>query len=291
MGGPLAITGSTGRLGGRIARRLARAGVPQRLLVRDPRRAPELAGAEVAVAGYGDAAAVRAALAGVGTVLMVSAAENEHRLDEHRTFVDAAVAAGVRRLVYTSFAGASPGATFTLARDHWHTERHIAASGLAYTFLRDNLYLDFLPLMVGADGVIRGPAGEGRVAAVALDDIADVAVAVLRAADDRGSPHDGATYELSGPQALTMAEAAAALTRATGLRVTYRAETVPEAYRSRARYGAPPWQVDVWVSTYTAIAAGELAEVTDAVDRLCGRPPMSLEQLLGVTARLRELDR
>jgi NAD(P)H dehydrogenase (quinone) len=85
----------------------------------------------------------------------------------------------VAHLVYISFYGAAPDATFTLARDHWQTEQHIRERGLTFTFLRDNLYADFIPLMPGADGVIRGPAGDGRVAAVAQDDIADVATATL----------------------------------------------------------------------------------------------------------------
>ena len=94
---------------------------------------------------------------------MVSAAESADRLDQHRTFIDAAAEAGVRHIVYTSFLGAAPDATFTLARDHWVTEEHIRASGLAFTFLRDSFYLDFLPALAGEDGVIRGPAGDGLV--------------------------------------------------------------------------------------------------------------------------------
>jgi uncharacterized protein YbjT (DUF2867 family) len=90
----IAVTGATGRLGSRVARRLAEAGLPQRLVVRDPSRAPELPGAETARAAYADARAVRAALDGVETVFMVSGAETGERVDEHRTFVDAAVAAG-----------------------------------------------------------------------------------------------------------------------------------------------------------------------------------------------------
>ncbi|MEV6520629.1 SDR family oxidoreductase [Longispora sp. NPDC051575] len=273
---PLAVTGSTGQLGGRVARLLAAAGLPLRLLVRDPARAPDLS-VELAVASYGDGEAVRRALDGVETVFMVSAAEAPDRRDQHFTFVDAAAAAGVRRVVYVSFHGASPDATFTLARDHWATERHIRASGLASTFLRDNLYLDFLPRMVGEDGVIRGPAGDGRVAAVAQDDIAACAAAVLT----DPAAHDGETYDLTGPEALTLAEVAAVLTARTGRTVTYHPETVPEAYASRASYGAPDWQLDAWVSTYTAIAAGELAGVSDAVPRLSGRPATTLSQLLG----------
>ena len=75
--------------------------------------------------------------------------------------------------------GLSPAATFTFARDHWHTEEHIRETGVDFTFLRDNLYLDFVPGFVGEDGVIRGPAGDGSVAAVARDDVAEVAASVL----------------------------------------------------------------------------------------------------------------
>jgi uncharacterized protein YbjT (DUF2867 family) len=273
---PLGVTGATGNIGGRVARLLAERGVPTRLLVRDPERAPSLPGTSVAQAAYGDFEAVRRALHGLEVVLMVSASESATRLDEHRTFVDAAVAAGVEHLVYTSFHGAAPDATFTLARDHHLTEEHIAASGLGWTHLRDNLYLDFLGRMVGADGVIRGPAGAGRVAAVAQDDVARAAVAVLT---DPGE-HRGATYDLTGPETFTLAEAAEVLSRCLGRPVSFHAETVEEAYASRAAYGAPRWQLDAWVSTYTAIAAGEMDGVSDHVERLTGAPPRSLVQVV-----------
>lgn len=272
----LGITGATGRLGGRIARLLAASGVEQRLLVRDPSRAPDLAGASTAQMTYDDAAAVEAACAGLDVVLMVSASESARRLDEHRSFVDAVARAGVRHLVYVSFYGAASDATFTLARDHHHTEEHVRASGMTWTFLRDNVYLDFFPQIVGPDGVIRGPAGDGQVAGVAQDDVAAVARAVLL---DPGA-HAGATYSLTGPEALTLDDVASVLSIETGLDVVYHRETLDEAYASRASYGAPDWQVDAWVSTYTAIAAGEMAGVTDHVERVTGRPAMSLTALL-----------
>jgi uncharacterized protein YbjT (DUF2867 family) len=276
----LAITGATGRLGGRVARRLAAAGTPQRLLVRDPARAPRLPGATVVPAPYADGRAVRAALEGVTTVLMVSASETADRVDQHRTFVDAAVAAGVGHLVYVSFLGAAPQATFTLARDHWATEEHVRAHGLTATFLRDSLYADFVPALLGEDGAIRGPAGDGRVALVAQDDVADVAVAVLR----DPAAHAGRTHDLTGPEALTLTEVAGVLSSATGREVRYVPETIEEAFASRASYGAPDWQVEAWVSTYTAIAAGELAGVSSAVPDLLGRPARTLEQVLRAQA-------
>lgn len=276
MTAPIAVTGATGRLGGRIARRLADAGVTQRLLVRDPARAPRLPGAQSVRAAYDDGVSAREALRGVRTVLMVSAAETPDRVREHVTFVDAAVAAGVGELVYISFYGAAPDATFTLARDHWATEEHIRATGLRATFLRDNLYADFLPFLAGDDGVIRGPAGDGRVAAVAQDDIADAATAILR----DPAPHAGRTYSLTGPEALTLTEVAGLLASVTGREVSYQPETIAEAYASRAVHGAPAWQVDAWVSTYTAIAAGEMAGVTTHVTDLTGRPATGVEQVI-----------
>jgi NAD(P)H dehydrogenase (quinone) len=272
----MAITGATGRLGGRVAQRLAADGIPLRLVVRDASRAPALPGAEVAEATYADTAAVEAALTGVDVALMVSIGEVEDRVAQHTAFVDAALAAGVRHLVYTSFVGAAPDATFTLVRHHWATEEHIKASGVTYTFLRDNLYADFFPAMAGDDGVIAGPAGDGRAAVVAQDDIADVAAAVLARAGD----HEGATYDLTGPEAINMDDAARILTAALGREIRYRPETVDEAFASRASYGAPDWLVEAWVSTYTAIAAGDMARVTDDVPRLAGHPATSLAQLL-----------
>ena len=272
----IAVTGVTGGLGGRVARRLAEGGVGQRLVVRDPGRAPELAGAEVAVASYDDPDRLRRAFQGARTLVMVSASEDPDRLRLHANVVDMAADAGVERVVYTSFFGAAPDCTFTFGRDHWHTEGLIRASGLRHTFLRDNLYLDFLPLMVGADGVIRGPAADGRVAAVTRDDIADVAVAALL----EGDRHAGRTYDLTGPEALTMAEVAEQLSAVAGRSVTYHAETLEEAYASRAHYGAPDWEVAGWVTTYAAIANGDLQEVSGDVAAVAGHPPMGLTEFL-----------
>ncbi|MEO7235550.1 MAG: SDR family oxidoreductase [Lapillicoccus sp.] len=272
----LAVTGSTGAVGGLVAQALADAGLAQRLLVRDAARAPRLDGATVAVAEYGDRAAARDALKGVRTLLMVSAAESADRLGEHCRFVDAAVEARVEHIVYTSFAGASADSVFTLGRDHWHTEEHIRESGMRFTFLRDNFYLDFVPFFTGEDGVIRGPAGDGRAAMVARADVARAAVAVLR---DPGA-HADRTYAITGGEAITLGEAAAVLSEVRGTPVSYHAETIPEAYASRRRWPAPAWQYDAWVSTYTAIAAGEVAAVSDDVRQLTGRAPLTLREVL-----------
>ncbi|WP_445256845.1 SDR family oxidoreductase [Nocardioides aurantiacus] len=276
-GPTLALTGVTGALGGRVSALLAEQGVEARLLARDPARvAPVEGGIPVRFTGYADRDSCLAALHGIETLLMVSGSESADRLDQHRAFVDAAAEAGVRHVVYTSFVGASPTCTFTLGRDHHATEEHLRASGMTTTFLRDNFYLDVLPLFAGDEGVLRGPAGQGRVAAVAREDVARVAAAVLA---DPGA-HAGATYDLTGPEAITMAEAATVIGRAQGREVRFEDETVEEAYASRRAWDAPAWQYDAWVSTYTAIAAGELEEVTGDVERLTGRAPLDLAAVL-----------
>lgn len=275
MGAPktMALTGSTGAVGGLVARALA--DLEPILLVRDPARAPALGG-EVRRVSY--ETVVTADLQGVSTLFMVSGTEASNRREQHARMIRTAAAAGVGHIVYTSFCAASPQATFTLGRDHFAAEEEIRATGMAFTMLRDNFYADILPMIAGDDGVIRGPAGSGKVAAVARTDVADVAAQVLR---DPGA-HACAEYLLSGPEALTLIEAAARAGAVLGRDLRYVEESLEEAYASRAAAypDAEQWQLDAWVSTYTAIADGSCAEVTDHVARVTGHPAHTLEQAL-----------
>ena len=237
----IAVTGASGVLGGRVATRLSAAGATLRLVVRDPARAPSLPGAEVVAApgGYADGAGLRTALTGADTVYLVSAAEAPDRLEQHRTAVAAAAAAGVRRIVYTSFLGASPEATFTLARQHAATEDAIAATGLRATVLRHNMYADFVPFFATLEdgvAVIAAPGGEGRTGFVSRDDLADVAAAVLLRDDDELA---GRTLDVTGPEALTLDEAAAVLGELTGGPAEYREQTVEQAWETRRPSGHP----------------------------------------------------
>jgi NAD(P)H dehydrogenase (quinone) len=268
----IGVTGASGGLGGRVAERLAREGVAQRLIVREEARAPRLEGAEpVEAAGYHDRDAMRRAFEGVDTLVLVSAEEEEDRIALHRNAVDAGADAGVARIVYTSFVGAAPDATFTFARDHFHTEEHIRSRGVGHTFVRSSMYLDFLPLLCGADGVIRGPAGDGQMAPVARDDIADVIVVALT-----GHGHEGKTYDVTGPELITMDDVAAELSRATRRQIRFEDETLEQARESRRPSEAPDWMIEGWVTTYAAIAAGELAVVSEVVAELCGHEPLRL---------------
>ena len=261
----LAITGASGNVGGAAARLLAERGLPLRLLANTPSRAPELPGAVAVKCSYEDTLTTRVALEGVDVLFMVSAPESEDRLDKHLAFVDAAAASGVRHIVYLSFLNAAPDATFTLARTHFHTEERIKASGMTYTFLRDNFYADFFVELPDEEGRIPGPAGDGRVGVVAREDAGGVAAGVLA---DPGR-YENQTLDVTGPEALTLDEIAAILTR----------ETVEEAYESRKKWPAAQWEYDSWVSTYTSIARGEMDVVSTTVRDVTGRDPLTFEEV------------
>ena len=282
----IGLTGVTGVLGGRVAQRVAAgldaADAGLRLVVRDPSRAPSLPGADVSTfpGGYADGPGFAAALEGVHTLYLVSAAEAEDRLEQHLTAVRAAADAGVQRIVYTSFLGASPDAVFTLVRQHFATEQAIAATGVRHTFLRHSMYADFVPFFAVLEGdraVIAAPAGDGRTSFVSRDDLADVGAAVLL--DDSGAL-DGRALEVTGPAALSMAEAAAVLAEVTGRPAEYCDQTVEEAWATRRPSGHPDWEIEGWVTSYLAIAAGELSTVTDVVPTLTGHPARTVAEHL-----------
>jgi uncharacterized protein YbjT (DUF2867 family) len=262
----------------------------------------------VAVASaYGNAAAMGRALQGVETMLLIPAHDNfgvvkdavmqgkappaYDRLQEQCTAADAAAAVGVRRIVYISFISSAPDATFVLAHDHYYTEEHIRNIGVDYTFLRMTLYTDHVPVMISDGGIIRGPGGEGRAAWVTRDDIADVAAVVLTESGE----HEGMTYDVTGPEAITLTETAEKLSFATGQKITYQAQTPHEARLTRATSGMDKFEaerraktgsglsdydVEVFVTYFLQIATGELSKVSDTVPRLTGHQAQSLSEYL-----------
>ena len=290
-----------------MAARLAALGLQQRLVVRDPSRAPSLPGAEVVqVSSYGDPAAMGKALSGVDTLFLVSAQElmgfiarcqNRNlevpyydRLHQHIAAVSAAAAVGVRHIIYLSFLGAEPDATFVCAREHFRTEEFIRSTGVEFTFLRQGLYMDNVPQHVMSDDIMRAPAGQGRVAWIARDDIADTAVAVMT-----GSGHEGQIYDVTGPEALTMDETAERLSAVLGRKIFYHAQTPHEARvgrnmsrmvdhelarRSLTGNGITEPELEGWISHYLQIATGEAGTVSDAVPRLTGHSAQSVSEYL-----------
>ena len=272
----IGITGVTGKLGSYVADLVDQQGIASIHLARSPERATVYASAEIRKMVYANTPEVVEALKGIDVLLMVSARENPERVEEHKSFLDAAKLAGVQHIVYTSFYGADEKATFTLSRDHAQTEAYIKKLGFTYTFLRDNFYLDFLIDIALENGEIRGPAGRGRVSAVARKDTSRVAAEILL----NPKEWENQTLNLTGPEDLSMEEIVELLSKETGNAITYVDESVEEAYESRKKWPAQTWEYDAWVSTYTAIKAGEQAGVSTDVEKVLGRPAMNLIDVL-----------
>ena len=267
----VAVTGTSGRLGSRVAARLADTGTAQVLLGRDTARMPDLPSAERrGGVEYADGPAVRAACDGVSTLVLVSGNLSGRRLSEHATVIDAARGAGVGRIVYVSLMGAAPDATYLNARDHWQTERYLAGTSMPHVVLRAGFYAT-MPTVYSVDGVLRGPAGDGRASLVTHDDLAD---AVVAAALDHSVT---GTLDVTGPEALTLTEATTRIAAVTGRPLRFEHETPEDGFAWRSRLDATGPQIDGWISWYLAVASGQAAAVNDIVERLTGHPASPVE--------------
>ncbi len=272
----IGITGVTGNIGSYVADLVDKKGIASVHLARSPERAKVYASAEIRKIVYANTPEVVEALKGIDTLLMVSARENPERVKEHKEFLDAAKLAGVQHIVYTSFYGVDEKATFTLSRDHAQTEAYIKELGFTYTFLRDNFYLDFLIDMALENGEIRGPAGSGLVSAVARKDTSRVAAEILL----NPKEWENQALNLTGPEDLSMEEIVELLSKETGKDITYIDESVEEAYESRKKWPAQTWEYDAWVSTYTAIKAGEQSGVSIDIEKVLRHPASSLLDII-----------
>lgn len=276
----VAITGSTGHVGAGAARILSAAGVPARLIVRDPDRAPDLPHTEVVRAEYDHVRRCVAALEGIDTVFMVSIVDGAERLTAHQDFVDAAVQAGVRHVVYLSFVGADEHAASIYPREHGATEAYLAATDLDTTIVRSNYFAESL-LHFHTGGQISGPVGDGRISAVARDDVAAAVAAVL--ADP--SEHVAKTYELTGAEALSFADIAALFETVLGEPCDFVDQTDEQARASRSSLRAPEEILQDWLSMYVAVRQGAHGHVTGDVRHLLGHDP---ELAISALSRLQE---
>jgi len=233
------ITGATGLTGSAVVRAFARGGLPVRALVRDPGR----------TRAWGAAPGVRtvradllvpdtlpAALDGVDTVVLISGAD-DRMAEAQGNLIDAAVASGVRRVVKVSGMGADPESPFRFLRLHAEAEEHLRTSGLGWTVLRPSQFMQVyyreVPTML-ADGTLAQPLGNARLAPIDVEDIAEVVHATAT-----GEGHEGEVHEMTGPQALTMAEVCEVLTSVVGRPVRY-VDIDPEEKRRRLVAGGIP---------------------------------------------------
>jgi NAD(P)H dehydrogenase (quinone) len=278
----IVITGATGRLGRHVISSLLRLDVQLPDLVAAGRDEEKLGalrelGLATVRADYTEPATLDEAFAGADTVLLISSSEMGIRVPQHRNAVDAAVRAGVSRLVYTSALGADRG-KLLLADEHLATEEAIAASGLPFTILRNGWYTEnFEPALRHAEttGVVLASAGDGRVASATREDYAEAIAAVL--AQDG---HAGRTYELSGDVAWSFDELAAALTEVLDRDVTYRRLTPEQHLAELERTGVDESTARFLVALDANIEDGALDLVTGDLSRLLGRRTTALVDAL-----------
>lgn len=275
----IAITGATGQLGRLVIEtllsRVPAAGIVA--LVRDPSKAADLAARGVAVraADYRDPASLRAALTGVSQLLLISGNEIGQRLPQHRNVIEAALAAKVGRLLYTSLLRADT-STLSLADEHLATEKLIAASGIPHVILRHGWYTENYTVSIKPAlglGAFYGSAGSGRVSSATRRDFAEADVVALL-----DNTLVNVTLELAGDQAYTLAELAAEVSRQTGKPLPY--VDIPEAaYRDALlKAGLPEGLATLLAHSDTEVAKGSLYAEGKQLSRLLGRPTTTLSK-------------
>ena len=277
----IAVTGATGQLGRLVLEELLAGQEPAALVavVRDAAKAEELSarGVQVRVADYSDPAALEAALAGVDKLLLVSGSEVGSRVAQHANVVNAAKAAGVGFIAYTSVLAADT-TELILAPEHKATEELIRASGLEFTFLRNGWYTENYVQTVATarqTGAVVAAAGDGRVASAARADYAAAAAAVLSSAG-----HEGRIYELSGDYAWDFKELATAITEIAGREVVYQPVTASELVEVLTTAGLDQGTAGFLAALDADTQAGLLATVTGELSGLIGRPTTPLLQAL-----------
>ncbi len=271
----VAITGATGHLGRLVVKQLAARSAAKDVvgIVRSPAKAADL-GITVREGDYDRPETLERALAGIDTLLLVSASEIGKRIAQHRNAIAAAKKNGVRRIVYTSLlrADSSP---IGLAEEHRTTEADIRASGIAFTFLRNGWYTEnytgSLATALQA-GAILGAAGEAKFSFAAREDYAEAALVAL------DESHTGRTYELAGDQAYTLSDLAAEVSRQSGKSVVYKDMPEAEYAKTLAGFGLPEPLAREIASWDTCAARGALFDDGRQLSKLIGRPTTPLSK-------------
>jgi NAD(P)H dehydrogenase (quinone) len=278
-----AVTGATGQLGGLAIGELLARGVPAADIValdRDESKAADLAskGPQIRVASYDDPEALRRALDGVDKLLLISGSEVGRRVPQHTNVIEAAEAAGVGLIAYTSLLNAATSG-LGLAPEHVATEKRLGESSIPAVFLRNGWYWEnYLQAISQAvsSGALFGAAGEGKVAGAARADYAAAAAAVLTSDADQG----GKVYELGGDERLTYADLAKVIGEVAGKTVEYR--DLPEADYAKvlADNGTPEQFAAVLAGSDAGIARGELDTTSGDLQTLIGRSSTPFAQIV-----------
>ena len=275
----IVVTGATGQLGKLVIEELLKT-VPASQIaaaVRNPEKAQDLAakGIEVRQADYSRPESLDAAFAGAEKVLLISSSEVGQRVAQHQAVIDAARAAGVKLLVYTSILNADT-SNLLLSQEHKATEAYLRASGVPFTLLRNGWYTENHTGSLAAaveHGAVLGAAEEGRFATATRADYAAAAAAVLT-----GKGHENKVYELGGDEPYTLAELAAEVARQTGKPVAYKNLPQAEYAKALAGFGLPEGLAGAIADADAGASRGELDTQSHDLSMLIGRSTTPLPQ-------------
>lgn len=272
------LTGATGKTGGETARALAARGVKARALVRDPAKTGDLAaaGIEIVAGDVADRASVERALAGAGKLLILLP-NSQAQLDLEKQLVDLAKQAGVRHVVKMSSMEAVASARTPIPRAHWAVEEYLRASGLAWTMIKPNFFMqNFLASArsIKENKSFSLPMGNGTTAMADARDIGAVTAEVLA-----GKGHEGRSYEITGPELLTFHQVAARFSEVLGTPITY-VPADPVAYLGILKRVLTEWHANAVSELFREIAEGVTPHLTGTVRELLGREPISLTQFI-----------
>jgi NAD(P)H dehydrogenase (quinone) len=280
----LLVTGATGELGSLTVDALLKRIDPEQVvaLVRDPAKAARMAeqGVDVRRGDYFDLGSLIRAFQGVDKILLVSTVAFTDRITQHLNVIEAAKAAGVKHIVYTSIQR-KPGSTLEISmitQSDEATEEALIDSGLSYTILRNSLYLDVLPFMLGSDVLERGvrmTKGDGRAVIVARSDLAEANAVVLTQ-----SGHENRTYTLGASESVSFADIAAELSRISGKLVAFIEVSAEELAERVEAAGLPRPAADFISEWSNAVSTGEFAEITKELEGLIGHEPVSYKTFL-----------
>lgn len=269
------VTGATGNSGREVVRRLLEKNLAVRALTRNPAATEKIAGIEWVRGNFDDVESLQRAMAGVDRLVLISPAHAA--MAKHQSnLIQAARSAGVKRIVKLSGLGAGPDAPIRLPRLHYEIEREIIASGIDHTFVRPNLFMQVLlgsAGSIGAEGVIYSPAGEGAISFIDVRDIADVIVCAVT-----NDSHRNSVYEVTGPAALTYAQAAETIGKVIGKPVHHVAVTPEMARESMLSSGMDKWLVEAFLELFDIYRAGHGATVlSSTVEQVTKHAASSLE--------------
>ncbi|WP_057937470.1 SDR family oxidoreductase [Algoriphagus resistens] len=285
----IVITGASGHFGKSTINFLIEKGVPASSitgLLRDESKAKDLIdkGINVKLGDYTNYQSLVTAFQGAEKLLLISGTDISNRASQHRNVINAAKEAGVNHILYTSFerkneSDDSPMAL--LAKSHIETDQALRESGLNYTIFRNNLYLDVIPLFVGQQVLETGiffPAGEGKVAFAARENLAEATANVLMEIG-----HENKEYAMNNVENYTFQSIADELSALTGNRIQY-VSPEREVYRETlTKAGVPAEYIGMFSSFAEAIKQGEFENVKSDLENLLGKKPVSLKEYLAQT--------